>query len=225
MSGGTTATATTATVASSAAASSAAAASAAAVAAGAAATTAGTVGGVVGTAAAAGDIAATGAVGTTLFTTQNILMAIGTALSGVSSLAAGSQANKAGAYNQAITLQAANNAAGAGENAAVQDDRKTALLLSRNRAAAAAGGGSASDPSVVNNAEQIAGQGEYNSLMDLYNGESKSQSLTEQAQLQGYEGSSAQMVDDLKAGSTVLTGASSLYNKYGAGTNYQNTLQ
>lgn len=222
MSGGTTATAaTTATVASSAAASTAAAGAAAAAA------TAGTVAGTIGTAAAAGDIAATGAtIGSSLFTTENILALAGTAISGLAQLSAGQQASSAGSYNSTITKQAANNAAAAGEANAVQEDMKTNLLLSRNRAAAAAGGGSASDPSVVNNAEQIAGQGEYNTLTDLYNGTSKEQSLNEQANLEQYEGQSAATTDYIKAGASVLNGASSLYSRYGsATTNFANTLQ
>jgi hypothetical protein len=66
----------------------------------------------------------------------------------------------------------------------------------------------------VSDESQIQNRGDLNAMMDLYNGESRSQASQEAAALQEYQGDQAESAAPLRALSTIMSGASSLYTRY-----------
>lgn len=122
---------------------------------------------------------------------------------------------KAAATQQANAMRVnANNEQAASQAKAVQQDKQTDYVLSNARAAAAASGGSATDPTVNTNLSTIAGEGRYRALIDLYGGDSAAQSLRTQADATQFAGAQAARAGNIKAGTTILSGASSMFDKY-----------
>ena len=119
-------------------------------------------------------------------------------------------------YNSNVATTQSNNVMGAAENKAAIDNQSEQLLLSHARALAASGGGSADDPTIINQVDApIQAQGEYNSMTDLYNGESQSQALLSAAALQKYEADNSSSADYINAGTTLMSGATStLFSRY-----------
>lgn len=143
------------------------------------------------------------------------MMAIGTLFSASSQLQGGDAARKMAGYEAGQLRSNANNAIAASQRTALEERRKTNLLNSRVQAVAASSGGGATDPTVLNIMGDIAGQGEYNALTELYNGQSQADYLRSEANARIREGKIAQSAAKTNAFSTVLSGASSLYDKYG----------
>jgi hypothetical protein len=165
--------------------------------------------------AAATTAAETAAAGSTLSISNGTLLSLaGTGFSALQQMKAGSQAKSAADYNAAVQGQQANAEAAGGERQAFAQNQQTNLLLSRARALGAAGGATATSPSVIADESQIKDRGDLNAMMDLYNGESRAQSLQEGAALQQYQGDQAESAAPLKALSTIMGGASSLYTRY-----------
>lgn len=174
-------------------------------------------------AAAAGTAAAGGSwLGSTIATVTPYLKGValasqigGTAMQALDARAAG-KANQNAADMEAEQLRNnANSELGAASVNMQQQNRQTAYVLSNAQAAAAAGGGSATDPSVVTNMKTIAGEGRFRALTDLYNGESAAQSSRNRAVATQYSGNIARQAGDTKFNSTIVSGGSSLYDKYG----------
>ncbi len=178
----------------------------------------GAVAGEVGIAEAAGDIAASGAASSGLFgglTAGNALALVGTGFSALKSVQAGNTAANVGAYNATVAKNAANQAMAGGETKSINDNMNTQLMMSRARALAASSTGSASNPSFVNNvAAPIAQQGEYNSMMDIYNGTNTANNLESQAAMDTFAGQTTQQSDYIGAGTTIMSGAASMFNRY-----------
>jgi hypothetical protein len=180
-----------------------------------AATLGATEGGAIGLGAGADFAAAQAAAAATGgLSTGNILSIAGTGLGALQQLRAGSAAKSASDYNAAIDNQQANAEAAGGERQAYAQNQQTQLLLSRARAVGAASGASATSPTVISDESQIQNRGDLNAMMDLYNGESRAQSLQEGAALQEYQGEQAESAAPLRALSTIMSGASSLYTRY-----------
>lgn len=150
------------------------------------------------------------------FTLAAVAMVGGTILQASSQMAAGRAAQKAGNMEKAASDVAANNANAAAQRKAIESQRQATLAGSRLQALSAAGGG-ASDPTIVNLAEGIAGKGEYNAMTDLYNGESDAAALTDKGNLAQYEGRVKNQTAKTQAIGSVLSSAGSLYGKYGGG--------
>lgn len=160
----------------------------------------------------------------TWLTVGSTLLSAGTAVAG------GLQARNEGiAQNYAYQSKAQQENINAGqERAAAQrkamaEDRKGTLLNSRAQAVAAASGGGALDPTIINIEGNIAGDAKYNSLTQLYEGESAARTLENGATTDAWAGKNAQaqgktamMSGFMKAGGTLLSAGSSLYSKYGA---------
>lgn len=156
---------------------------------------------------------------------------IGSVVSAGGSLLGGSQDNAAAqAQAQAQEIQAQQLAQNAGQERAaaqqnaIEERRKARLARSRNEAVAAASGGSASDPTVLAINEGLAGQGEYNALTALYQGEARAQGLEADAAAARYSakqarraGRSAQAGSVFGATTSLLGDAArtSLMLKYG----------
>jgi len=101
---------------------------------------------------------------------------------------------------------------------AINERRNTAYLTSRAQALAAASGGSATDPTVTNVIGNIEGEGEYRALSALASGETQATGLETQARAARNQGSAARTAGNISSLSTVLSGASSFYDKYGRST-------
>jgi hypothetical protein len=103
----------------------------------------------------------------------------------------------------------------AAQRNAFEERRKARLVSSRAQAVAAASGSGASDPTVLNIMGDITRQGEYNALTALYNGDVQAHDQRFAAQTRRASGAMAQSAADTQALSTVLSGAASLYDRYG----------
>lgn len=145
------------------------------------------------------------------------LAAVGAIVGAIGKLKSGEDAAQQGEL-QAIQLRANANASQASaQRQAVDVQRRTDLVSSRVTALAAASGGSATDPSVVTDIENIQGEGHYQAMSRLYNGEVQGQSLDNQADTTIREGNAKRTASYYSAASSVLSTGSNLYTKYGAG--------
>lgn len=163
---------------------------------------AGTLVGGGGAAAGAGAGAAAGA-GLSFGT---VLSAVGTGLSAVGTLAAGAQAEKAAKFKAAQEAQAAQEARASAQRQSLERRRQTNLTQSTLIARAAASGADASDPDVQNLGQSIAARGEYQALMEMYNGENRAQGLLSQSEADLYEGKAAKRNSFFKAAGTLASG-------------------
>lgn len=142
-------------------------------------------------------------------------------------LANGMNAKAQSEFQATQLRQQASDAMGSAQRKAWSDDRATQYLASETLARAAAGGGGASDPTVVHLIAQQAAEGSYRKQVDLYDGESRSNLLSLQADAKDFEGSAAQANDRRMAGvsgvgvgTTLLRGYerdSSLYSRFSNG--------
>lgn len=156
--------------------------------------------------------------------------AIGTALSVAGSAYQGIQASAAGeAQQRAMQYRAEQERVAAGQiqagaqRRAGEDRLKTEIVLSAARAEAAGSGAGASDPTVVTNEGSIAARGAYNFDSALYIGNSQAAGLETQAGLDLFQGEQAAQAGQSRmyggfasSAGTALTGAASLYSKYGS---------
>ncbi len=160
-----------------------------------------------------------------------ILQGAGTALSVMGNL------NRASAYSsmgsqqrQGAELEAqqfevnAKNAIGASQVGAYEQERQGTIAASRALAVAAASGGGASDPTIVNLMARMAGESHYNAMAALYQGQEQARVMTNQAAVARYGGAVSEYASNQAASAakfsaltTALTGAGSLYGKYGKG--------
>lgn len=159
--------------------------------------------------------AGTVSLGTIMSVVAPLATGIGTAISAEGADQAGKAAQSEANYQAAQMTANADEQQAAAEQKMVQQNKQTAYAISNAQAAAAAGGGSATDPTVVTNLKTIAGQGEYRSLTDMYEGNAKAQAMTNQADATSYGGAISAEAGQTKMYSTILSGTSSLYDKYG----------
>lgn len=131
-----------------------------------------------------------------------IATAVGTAVSFVGTLAqAQSQRQQAEAYNVQATAEqqaaqykareterVAQESRAAAQRKSHQQRRQTEYTQSRLQAGAAASGAGADDPTIIKLSSDIAGEGEYSALSELFSGESRAQGLESQAALDRYTG-------------------------------------
>lgn len=139
-----------------------------------------------------------------------IVAAAGTLLGGAS--------EKGAARSQALQLeQNAGQDRASAQRAAIEQRRNARYMQSRVQALSAASGAGATDPTVVNLQDNIDAAGEYGALTAMYEGESAARGEEFAAQVARKTGKAAASASYLKAGSTLLAGASSWYDKYGGG--------
>jgi hypothetical protein len=93
--------------------------------------------------------------------------------------------------------------------------RSARYAQSRALAVAAASGAGASDPTVSNLISELEGEGEYGALAAMYEGEERARSLEFGATTARRYGKAVMGASALSAGSTLLGGANSWYDKYG----------
>lgn len=140
-----------------------------------------------------------------------VLMA-GSTILGAAGAAQGGKAQKLAANFQAAQLEAAGKVDNAvAQRKAEEDRRQTRLVQSRARAVGAASGGGID----FDLAGDIEAEGEYSALTSLWEGVEASKGRKAQAAAARFEGLQARKSGLLKAGKTILSGASSMFGKYG----------
>lgn len=150
--------------------------------------------------------------------------AFGNVQSGSSAAAAGLARQQAANYQAASLRQQAMATRGQASQQAEITSRDTQLTLGTLRARAAASGAGAVTPTTVSLQQGIAGRGEYNALSALYSGEESARGEENQAALDEYMGTQEAKAGKIEQGAyntralqSIMTGASTLFSKYGGG--------
>lgn len=137
-----------------------------------------------------------------------IASGLGTALSAGGTIYAGAKANQS-AQAQADSMEAKGEQELAiSQRKAAESRREKRLALSRQLAVAAASGGGATDPTTESIMAQTEEKGEYNALLDMYNGRSMRADLYNEAGTARAEGKSQLVGSVINAGSTIYDGFS-----------------
>jgi hypothetical protein len=144
-------------------------------------------------------------------------LALATIVTMISQANAGGMQNAGSQYQAKQQEIAGTQSLAAGQREGMQETRKADYVGSRARAIAAGSGAGATDPGVIKIQSDIAAEGEYNTMSALYQGVEAKRVGNADAALSRYAGRSAQTAGYLKAGATLLSGGSSLYDKYGGG--------
>ncbi|MGH8266797.1 MAG: hypothetical protein ACRETS_05710, partial [Steroidobacteraceae bacterium] len=119
-------------------------------------------------------------------------------------------------YSAALLEQEAGQSVASGIQGAIMERRKATYVASSARARIAAGGLATTGPSAIATVGQIRGQGEYNALTSLYGGYDRAAELAAHGSALRNEGGAASTAGWLSGVSSVLTGGTSFYDKYGA---------
>lgn len=142
-----------------------------------------------------------------------LLTGAATALSAGGSILSGVQQKQASdAEAKALKTKGEQEVALA-QRKALESRREKDRALGRVKAVAAASGGGTGG-SVSEIMAGIEQRGEYNALMDMYNGLSARNDLRNEARVAKAEGKSALVGSMIDAGSTILKGGSTIYKDY-----------
>lgn len=142
----------------------------------------------------------------------------GTAISVIGKVSSG-YAQKGALDSSATQLQQeAGQSVASGIQGAIQDRRRATYVASNARAATAAAGLATTGTSAIANVGAIRGEGEYRALTSLYQGEDRASELNYRASGMRTAGSNAVTSGWISGMSSVLSGGSSFYDKYGATT-------
>lgn len=137
-----------------------------------------------------------------------------TLFSAMSSIAQGNAANEQAKFQAAQYQQQAGQERASAQRRSIEERRKQQLMQSTLVANAAASGGGASDPTVASLSGDIAQEGEYRALSALFEGEETARSLEMGAAAKRYEGKAARAAGFTRAAGSLLSGGTSLYEKY-----------
>lgn len=130
-----------------------------------------------------------------------------TALTANGQYQAGKSADQYGRYKANQEKTAAGQEQAEGQRAAANEQRQAQLVISRARAVGAAGGGDTTDKGVSDILGGIAGEGEYRSLAQLYNGNERAAGLFNQANADIFEGKQKKKAGTMAAVTTILSSA------------------
>ena len=122
-------------------------------------------------------------------------------------------AERAGQYEAVQYEQNAGQAQAAAQRAAAEERRKSRFAQSRALALAAASGG-ASDPTIVDIVADLAAEGTYRGLMDIYEGEDRARQMRMAAGAARCGGAVKAHAYREQANSSLLRGGMSLFTKY-----------
>lgn len=143
------------------------------------------------------------------------LAVAGTALSAGGTII-GANSEAAQLRSQAAQLEAkAGLERASSQRQAIDEKRNARLASSRALAVAASSGAGADDPTVVNTIAGIEGEGEYRALTALYNGDQEALGMEAQAAANRKGAKATKTAGLLKAGGTILSAGSSLYDRFG----------
>jgi hypothetical protein len=141
----------------------------------------------------------------------------GTVLSTFGQVQQGIAADQAARFRARQLEQQAGQARASSQQAMLQERRRERLVQSRLQAVAGGGG---LDVGVVELSKGIAAEGEYRALSALYEGEEAARGMEAGAAAARIEGKQARTAGMLRAASTVMSGATSLYEQYGQNRRY-----
>lgn len=130
---------------------------------------------------------------------------------------AGAAARVSAEYQAAQLNQNAGQSVAAAQRAAAEERHKSRLVQSRALAVAAASGAGASDPTTVNIISDIAAEGHYRGLMDMYAGEDKARLLRAQASGVRYTGAANERAGQISAEGSIIAGDSAMLRGLGYG--------
>lgn len=154
----------------------------------------------------------------------SLTSAMGAYSAGSAAAANGARQQAAAQFTAAQLEQQAGQTEASGQRAGAEQTRQAMLLNSRALALAAASGGGATDPTVVTLLSRTAAEGAYRSAVAIYQSEEQARQLRLKAAATSYEGDLAlasgqdkQKAYETAAFGSLLTGAASLYSKYGMG--------
>ena len=133
---------------------------------------------------------------------------LGTLLTTAGTLYSGVRAMQTGNQQASILQQKGEQELAIAQRKAMESRRQKDLVLSRQRAVAAASGGGATDPTVMSIMGQTEKQGEYNALMDMYNGRTMRADLFNEAASAKASGRDALIGSVISAGSGIYSGYS-----------------
>ncbi len=137
---------------------------------------------------------------------SGLLGLLGTGLSAAGTIYAGSQA-KAAANDQAKAMeQKGEQEVAIAQRKARESRREKQLVLSRQRAVAAASGGGVNDPTTESIMAKTEEKGEYNALLDMYNGATMRADLYREAGVARAEGQSQMTGSYINAAGTIYDG-------------------
>lgn len=143
-----------------------------------------------------------------------VLGLLGTGVTAAGTLAAGANA-KASANSQAAQMdQQATQARASSQRTMMEHQRRTGLVQSQLQARAAASGAGAQDETVIKLGSDIAGRGEEQALMDLYNGENTARGLEDAARAKRASGKAAQQGSYLSAAGSTLSGLGRGFSRF-----------
>lgn len=138
----------------------------------------------------------------------------GTAISAFGQMQQGKAAQQNANYQAAQMEQQATQAKASSQRQAMEHQRQTSLVQSTLQARAAASGGGADDDTVVKLGSDIAGRGEEQALMDLYNGENTARGLDDSAAAKRVSGQAAQQGAQLSAYGTIASGIGQGFERF-----------
>lgn len=144
------------------------------------------------------------------------LGAVGSGISAAGTLAGGKMAKQASQFEAAQLTNEGQTAVASSQRTMQEQQRKTGLVQSTLQARAAASGAGATDPTVLQVGQQIAGRGEQNSLMDLFEGQNRQSQYAGEAEGRLYSGEAAEMGSELGAAGTIAGGIGGMFQKFGA---------
>jgi hypothetical protein len=145
------------------------------------------------------------------------LTAAAATASAAGSIMSGKAAESAGRFEAAQMNQQAGQERAASQRVAIEQRRRANLAISKSRAISAGSGAGASDPSVLNIEGNLAGEGEYNALSAIYQGEEAGRGYETGATAKRFEGQQKRQASMIGAGSTIMGAGVSLLDKYGQG--------
>jgi hypothetical protein len=152
-------------------------------------------------------MAALAAVGTFAAANAGTIATVGSVVSAAGSVVQGVRANQASKATAKALKYKGEQEVALAQRRAYESRKEKDRALGRLKAVAA-GSGAGTDGTVVDLAAGIEQKGEYNALMDMYNGLSARNDLRNEASMARYEGKSALM-------GGIVEGASTIYGDYG----------
>ncbi len=136
-------------------------------------------------------------------------MVISTVASAAGSIMSGNAEASASRFQARQMNQQADQERAASQRVALEQRRQAGLAISRANAVGAASGAGGTD--IENIEADLAGEGEYNALSALYQGEERARGLQMGAGARLYEGANAKRAGLMGAGTGILKGAGDIY--------------
>ena len=137
---------------------------------------------------------------------STILMGLGTVISAGGTIASGVAQSDAMDYKAEQERMAAQENRAASQRTMQEHQTQLSYQQSKLQAGAAATGAGADDPTVVKLGSDMAGRGEYQSLMDLYTGENRARGMEDQAKGDNMTGDAAMTGSLFGAAGTLASG-------------------